>query len=97
MFSARLSFLTPRENSSPTYRLWTDYWRDTLLEGARYYRVSPRPERLTHSGGAKFNTILPSDNTFIVRGGKMFAVLQRDQYVDDSRLTESLRDFLPRR
>ncbi len=85
------------ENSSPTYRLWTDYWRDTLLEGARYYRVSPRPERLTHSGGAKFNKILPSDNTFIVRDGEMFAVLQRDQFVDDSRLKESLRTFLPSR
>ncbi len=85
------------DNAQPKYRVWTDFWRDTLLEGVRHYSLVPKATPLTRHEEKRGNTNNhrgPGKGVLMVRDGKYFSFVEQTLELSGKQKLDQLGGYL---
>ena len=86
-----------QENASPKYRVWTDFWREAVLEGVRHYSLIPKANSLTnneHRRGSSHNSRGTGKGVLMVRDGKHFSFLEQTLELSGKQKLDQLGGYL---
>lgn len=85
------------DNAQPKYRVWTDFWRDAVLEGTRHYSLIPKATSLTNYDQKRGNTNNnrgTGKGVLMVRDGKHFSFLEQTLELSAKQKLDQLGGYL---